>query len=58
LRKKRRRGSAGYFLIGCWESNPTPLSNLLAMFGIFAIPSGLTYTLGSMPWRKSEGKKW
>ena len=26
--------------------NPTPLSNFLAMFGIFAISSGLTYTLG------------
>jgi len=28
--------------------NPTPLTNLLAMFGIFAISSGLTYTLGKM----------
>src|SRR5262245_50150191 len=28
--------------------NPTPLSNFLAMFGIFAISSGLTYTLGRM----------
>ncbi|HEY6614261.1 MAG TPA: potassium-transporting ATPase subunit KdpA, partial [Vicinamibacterales bacterium] len=28
--------------------NPTPLSNFVAMFGIFAISSGLTYTLGSM----------
>jgi potassium-transporting ATPase potassium-binding subunit len=28
--------------------NPTPLTNFLAMFGIFAISSGLTYTLGSM----------
>jgi K+-transporting ATPase ATPase A chain len=28
--------------------NPTPLSNFLAMFGIFAISAGLTYTLGSM----------
>jgi len=28
--------------------NPTPLSNFLQMFLIFAIPSGLTYTLGRM----------
>jgi potassium-transporting ATPase potassium-binding subunit len=28
--------------------NPTPLSNLLEMIMIFAIPSGLTYTLGRM----------
>jgi K+-transporting ATPase ATPase A chain len=28
--------------------NPTPLSNLLQMFAIFAISSGLTYTLGRM----------
>jgi len=28
--------------------NPTPLSNFLAMFGIFAISAGLTYTLGVM----------
>jgi K+-transporting ATPase ATPase A chain len=28
--------------------NPTPLSNLLAMFLIFAIPGALTYTFGKM----------
>ncbi len=28
--------------------NPTPLTNLLAMFAIFAISAGLTYTLGQM----------
>jgi potassium-transporting ATPase potassium-binding subunit len=28
--------------------NPTPLSNFLAMFAIFAISAGLTYTLGAM----------
>ena len=28
--------------------NPTPLSNLIEMFSIFAISSGLTYTLGRM----------
>ena len=28
--------------------NPTPLSNFLEMFAIFAISSGLTYTLGHM----------
>ena len=28
--------------------NPTPISNLLQMLSIFAIPAGLTYTLGRM----------
>ncbi len=28
--------------------NPTPLTNFLQMFGIFAISAGLTYTLGRM----------
>ena len=28
--------------------NPTPLSNFIEMFGIFAISAGLTYTLGRM----------
>ena len=28
--------------------NPTPLTNFLEMFGIFAISAGLTYTLGAM----------
>jgi potassium-transporting ATPase potassium-binding subunit len=28
--------------------NPTPVSNFLAMLGIFAISAGLTYTLGDM----------
>jgi len=35
--------------------NPTPLANLLAMFGIFAISSGLTYTLGSMTGSRRHG---
>ena len=35
--------------------NPTPLSNFLAMFGIFAISSGLTYTLGSMTGSSRHG---
>jgi len=35
--------------------NPTPLSNVLAMFGIFAISSGLTYTLGSMTGSRAHG---
>ena len=35
--------------------NPTPLSNLFAMFGIFAISSGLTYTLGSMTGSRRHG---
>ena len=35
--------------------NPTPLSNWLAMFGILAISSGLTYTLGSMTGSRRHG---
>ena len=35
--------------------NPTPLSNFFAMFGIFAISSGLTYTLGSMTGSRRHG---
>ena len=35
--------------------NPTPLSNFFAMFGIFAISAGLTYTLGSMTGSKRHG---
>jgi len=35
--------------------NPTPLANFLAMFGIFAISSGLTYTLGSMTGSRRHG---
>jgi len=35
--------------------NPTPLTNWLAMFGIFAISSGLTYTLGSMTGSRRHG---
>src|SRR5262245_4031882 len=35
--------------------NPTPLSNFLAMFGIFAISSGLTYTLGRMTGSPKHG---
>jgi potassium-transporting ATPase potassium-binding subunit len=35
--------------------NPTPLSNFLAMFGIFAISAGLTYTLGSMTGSRRHG---
>jgi K+-transporting ATPase ATPase A chain len=35
--------------------NPTPLSNFLAMFGIFAISSGLTYTLGTMTGSRRHG---
>ena len=35
--------------------NPTPLSNFLQMFLIFAIPSGLTYTLGSMTGSRRHG---
>jgi len=35
--------------------NPTPLSNWLAMFGIFFISSGLTYTLGTMTKSRRHG---
>jgi K+-transporting ATPase ATPase A chain len=35
--------------------NPTPLSNFLELFFIFAIPSGLTYTLGKMTGSQSHG---
>jgi len=35
--------------------NPTPLSNFLSMLGIFAISSGLTYTLGSMTGSRRHG---
>ena len=35
--------------------NPTPLTNFLAMFGIFAISAGLTYTLGSMTGSRRHG---
>jgi K+-transporting ATPase ATPase A chain len=36
--------------------NPTPFSNFFEMILIFAIPSGLTYTLGRMT--KSQGHGW
>ena len=35
--------------------NPTPLTNFLQMFGIFAISAGLTYTLGSMTGSRRHG---
>lgn len=35
--------------------NPTPFSNLLEMFIIFAISAGLTYTLGSMTGKTRHG---
>lgn len=35
--------------------NPTPFSNLLQMLAIFAIPSGLTYTLGRMTGSQRHG---
>jgi len=35
--------------------NPTPFSNLIAMFGIFAISAGLTYTLGKMTGSQKHG---
>ena len=35
--------------------NPTPLSNFLEMWAIFAIPAGLTYTLGKMTGSQRHG---
>jgi potassium-transporting ATPase potassium-binding subunit len=35
--------------------NPTPLSNFIEMFAIFAISSGLTYTLGVMTKSRKHG---
>ncbi len=35
--------------------NPTPFSNFLGMFGMFAISSGLTYTLGTMTGSRAHG---
>jgi K+-transporting ATPase ATPase A chain len=35
--------------------NPTPLSNLIELFSIFAIGSGLTYTLGRMTGSQRHG---
>jgi potassium-transporting ATPase potassium-binding subunit len=35
--------------------NPTPLSNLLQILSIFAIPAGLTYTLGRMTGSQRHG---
>lgn len=35
--------------------NPTPLSNFLEMFFIFAIPAGFTYTLGRMTGSQAHG---
>src|ERR1700688_2713228 len=35
--------------------NPTPVSNLLQMLSIFAIPAGLTYTLGRMTGSQRHG---
>src|SRR5208337_543337 len=35
--------------------NPTPLSNLIELFAIFAVSAGLTYTLGRMTGSQSHG---
>ena len=35
--------------------NPTPLTNFVAMLGIFAISAGLTYTLGAMTGSQRHG---
>jgi K+-transporting ATPase ATPase A chain len=35
--------------------NPTPLTNLLEMFSIFAVSAGLTYTLGRMTGSQKHG---
>src|SRR2546426_7266154 len=36
--------------------NPTPLSNFIEMFAIFAISAGLTYTLGDMTGSRRHGR--
>ncbi|HTU25111.1 MAG TPA: potassium-transporting ATPase subunit KdpA, partial [Pirellulales bacterium] len=35
--------------------NPTPLTNFMELISIFAIPAGLTYTLGRMAGNQKEG---
>src|SRR5437899_4484406 len=35
--------------------NPTPFTNLLEMFAIFAVSAGLTYTLGRMTGSQKHG---
>jgi len=35
--------------------NPTPVSNLIEMFSIFAVSAGLTYTLGRMTGSRAHG---
>src|SRR6185295_7099290 len=35
--------------------NPTPFTNLLQMFAIFAVSAGLTYTLGRMTGSQKHG---
>jgi len=35
--------------------NPTPLSNLIELFSIFAVSAGLTYTLGRMTGSRAHG---
>ena len=35
--------------------NPTPLTNLIELFAIFAISAGLTYTLGRMTGSQAHG---
>ena len=35
--------------------NPTPMSNLIEMFSIFAVSAGLTYTLGRMTGSQAHG---
>ena len=47
----------GFFNANCAHpfENPTPLTNLIEMFAIFAIGSGLTYTLGRMTGSQRHG---
>src|SRR5262249_31934267 len=35
--------------------NPTPLSNMIEMLSIFAVPAGLTYTYGRMARNQKQG---
>ena len=55
--KELGTNGGGYFNANSGHpfENPTPLSNLIEMFCIFAISSGLTYTLGRMTGSQAHG---
>jgi potassium-transporting ATPase potassium-binding subunit len=55
--KELGTNGGGFFLANSAHpfENPTPFSNFLEMLAIFAIPSGLTYTLGRMTGSQRHG---